>query len=304
MKKIYTLIALFTGILAANAQTIPNSGFENWSVQQGVGGNFDVATDWASVNYLNLLATQPPSIFKETQSVHGGTAACKISTVKLVSNPYPLLLKDTMGATFTGQIGITGVRLGFPCLTKPAQLTFYAKYAPVGIDTAYGLVFITKRTGSNVDTLGTGYVSINGAVANYTQYVATILYNQQFISLTPDTAMVFFSSSGNRPKIGSTLWVDDAAFAGTFSSIDEGGVSSGVSVFPNPAKDQVNFVATSVDAEEVVVFDLTGKKIDAYLLNDKKVKIYTTSYAAGIYTYSVLDKDKKILSRGKFEVTK
>jgi len=83
----------------------------------------------------------------------------KITTVVLTNNPAPQFLRDTFGIAFTGMASFSGQVLGFPYALKPANLTFYYKYAPSGNDSAYCSAYLFKWNTANSerDTLAEGF---------------------------------------------------------------------------------------------------------------------------------------------------
>jgi hypothetical protein len=48
--------------------------------------------------------------------------------------------------------------------------------------------------------------------------------------------------------------------------------------------------------------DISGRKIGSYNMLSNKASIQTSGFSNGMYIYQVLDKDNKVLNRGKFEV--
>ncbi|MCW3103091.1 MAG: hypothetical protein JWO09_1531 [Bacteroidetes bacterium] len=77
-----------------------------------------------------------------------------------------------------------------------------------------------------------------------------------------------------------------------------------VDVYPNPAQEAVNFMVDSRLAASVQIFDITGRKVDAFGITSDLTTINTSAYANGTYTYVVSGKDAAVLTRGKFSVAK
>jgi hypothetical protein len=77
-----------------------------------------------------------------------------------------------------------------------------------------------------------------------------------------------------------------------------------MNVYPNPAQDEVNFMVDSNIAKSMVIYDITGRKIDSFMITSDLSTINTSTYANGSYTYSVVGQDNTILARGKFSVAK
>ena len=81
--------------------------------------------------------------------------------------------------------------------------------------------------------------------------------------------------------------------------------SSGAeNVYPNPAQNEINFVADAANQKSVQIFDITGRLVDSFLITENVSTLNTSAYANGLYTYSILGKDNSIISRGKFSISK
>lgn len=77
-----------------------------------------------------------------------------------------------------------------------------------------------------------------------------------------------------------------------------------ISLFPNPASDNISFYTTSTLAKNVQIFDITGKFVNEFPFENNLAAADINSLNAGIYYYSVIDKNKQVLNRGKFTVGK
>ena len=80
--------------------------------------------------------------------------------------------------------------------------------------------------------------------------------------------------------------------------------TSGCKVFPNPAKDQVNFQLPSdisvVDLK-LSVFNTSGEKVKDVILQSVVTGITLKGYKAGMYVYKIMNKDQLVYT-GKFIV--
>lgn len=308
MKK---LLLAFSAVLAGLSQAAaqaPDFGFETWA-NVPLSTTIQDPTGWASFNVLNLVGTNQ-SVFKETTAPYAGTAAAKITTVKItgaaIPNPYTGVNIDTAGLLAIGSTQFTApyIKYGKPYANRPAVLSFASKYTPVSGDTAFVIAYLTKWNGSSRDTIAYGSYSTGATTTSYAVNNITLTYNSA--TVMPDTEMVFISSSvffHTGAKIGSTLYVDDLQWSGYVSTNDLNGKVNNVAVYPNPASSVLNLSAT-MDASNVAVFDITGRKLGVYELTNNKVKIETYSYPAGMYFYQLLDQGNKVIHTGKFQVTK
>jgi hypothetical protein len=301
MKKLFAiLIICFSFILNGIAQ--PNGGFENWHNEF----SYQVPDSWQTYNFMSILT--PPNPLSATKATgidaHSGNYALKLKTIYFNNNPLPSQVGDTSGATFTGKLTVTPFTLkyGFAYTDRPANIEFWAKYIPVGGDTAGVGVVFRKWNGVSHDTVGVGTLNINLTTA-YTLFQVPITY---FLPEIPDTAVVAFVSS-KFPTIArpnSTLYVDDVLFTGV-SGISENNISEKkVKVFPNPARNNITITAQIEEANNVEVFDSYGKFCGSYKIQNNSASINTTSFIEGTYFYAIRNKNDITIAGGKFNIVK
>jgi hypothetical protein len=206
-----------------------------------------------------------------------------------------------MGIAFTGKIHINPVSstTGYPYTGRPSKLEFWAKYQPVGIDSAEVGVLLKKWNGVSSDTVAYGQL-ILGPVAQYTLFQCNLTYRLPELS---DSAGIALSSSlAATARVGSTLYIDDLAFTGWVGINEPADFSDKVKIFPNPAKDNLSIFAKIEEADNVQVVDVTGKLAGVYKIQNYSANINTSVFAGGIYFYEIRDKINKILTNGKFSV--
>jgi hypothetical protein len=75
-----------------------------------------------------------------------------------------------------------------------------------------------------------------------------------------------------------------------------------LNVFPNPSNNEVNFVTESPDAKHVLIYDITGKLVDRQIISEKRLKLNVSEYNAGLYIYTVTNKNNQTLKTGKLTV--
>jgi hypothetical protein len=63
----------------------------------------------------------------------------------------------------------------------------------------------------------------------------------------------------------------------------------------------VNF-QSSANAAEVVISDITGRRMGTYNMLGNNVAVSTDGFAPGIYFYEVVNTNKVVVYRSKFEV--
>lgn len=311
MKKILlTISAVASSVIGAMAQS-PDFSFETWNNVQ-FSTTIQDPQGWASLNTLNVFTATPKSVFKETTSPFGGTASAKITTVKvtgaLIPNPYQSGDIDTAGLLTIGQIVASppSIKYGYNYTWRSQVLSFQSMYTPMAGDSAFVLATLTKWNGTSRDTIASGKYATGAATTSYSLNSITLTYDPAFAAVVPDSEQIFISSSiynHDGAKIGSTFYIDDIAWSGYNSTDDINGSVNNVFVYPNPATNNIS-ITSSIDAATIRITDITGRLLGNYSMTDNKTNIQTSTFAAGIYIYSVLDQKKNVLNRGRFEITK
>jgi hypothetical protein len=307
MKKI--LLTIMAGVLttlSVNAQV--DYGFETWAATPNGASGVEDPKGWASFNVLtNALIGMNQTVFKETTGPFAGTAAAKIVT-QAIPPAAPIPGYDTAGILAIGTINILtqSIKLGTPYTNRPKVVQFATKYQPSSLDTGSVSVLLTRFNAltSKVEVVAKGTWMTSATSTTWTAQALTLDYTPGLMNVTPDSIKIMISSSSAyRPKIGSTLYIDDIVMTGYVSNNDIDGVENSVAVYPAPAKESVSF-SISVKAYAVEIMDITGRNLGVFPMTNNKVTVETSTYKAGMYIYNVVDEHGKALGRGKFEVVK
>ncbi len=307
-KILLSSVAIAALSLSVNAQAfIPNSGFESWGTTAGE----DIQpTGWVSYNVFtfSLFETSganPTSVTQAgTPDNYQGNYSAKITTVDLVSNPSTADIPNRAGVMYTGAVAFSSPYLfpGYASQQKPQTLTYFAKYSPVGGDSAYCAVVLTRWNGSSRDTLAYGIDGLTGTTTSYAQRTITLTYDPTFVNDFPDSISIGFSSSSfMSPQVGSALYVDALSFTG-YVGVDEINNNNGVSVYPNPSAVSTQFDVTVDNAAQVVVFDMTGREVARENFNGKVARVNSAALANGSYTYTIISNEAEVVNRGQFAV--
>lgn len=316
MKKQLLTLFSFIAVSTAFAQ-IPNNGMELWG---STIGQPQEPASYVSANVLVnfLLPGNVTSVFQGTGvDAHSGTYSAKITTVKVTSNPSPGTFPDTLGVLLLGVVNTSplGLKAGTPWTTRLNSVDFFYKYTSVSGDNGAVIAYLTGHEGGNVrDTLAMAAMPFNSTVSAFTAGSAPFVYDGAFPSTAqPDSLHIYFLSSArpwltnalvpNPAQVGSTLWIDDVAVTtvGLKESFKLGEV---VKAYPNPATNYFTVSVANDDAVSTEVFDVTGKRVALIPMDNSKVRINTEAYNEGLYIYSVKDKNNKIISTGKINVSK
>jgi hypothetical protein len=301
--KLLSLIAVSVIGTSAMAQ-MPTMDFETWTSQSG----YNDPQGWATVNILSnpLLGGNPVTVFRESNNPHGGTYCMRITSAALTSNPAPADIPDTVGLALTGSITLfptQGIFPGFAYSARPANVSAYMRYTPVAGDSCFFFAALTKWNGAGRDTIGVAGIYVAGTVANWTLYNMPFIYDPAFSSTLPDSLVIACVATNEfQPKVGSSMFVDDISLNG-WVGMNDPMVLNTVNVFPNPASEFTTIRTNNPAAREVMVFDMTGREIARYSIDNGEVNADAWKMAAGVYNYTILDEKKEVLSRGKFNVS-
>ena len=275
MKKVYTFIVSFFVLSSLNSQTIPNSGFENWTTTQLV---VQSPNSWVTLNLLGLTSFTFP-VTKSTDK-HSGSYAAKCETVSLQ-------LVDTMPAqVFPGFIALGDFDLltqtggfGVPFTSRPDSMVFWAKSNLLGGDTAIAYVQLSKwnATLSGQDIIGAGEVLFTESLSSYKRFSVPLTYNS---SSTSDSLSIGFMS-GN--TLGSYIIVDDVSFIYNSADVKElADDSKSIDIFPNPVNEELSIRVQNDENIEIV--NSLGVRISSLKLKKGIVtKLQTESYSNGLY---------------------
>ncbi len=278
MKKIlFTTLLSCVGYALSFGQ-IPNAGFESWT-----GNN---PTGWTTSNDITM-----PNAITCTQGSPGKVGASYIKlTSKTVSNSV------TSGFAVTGNINVMNANAapGFPYAKRPTDFTGAYKYTPKTGDLCFIYAVLTKwNTLTKVrDTIAEATLTNNSQVSNWTTF--TIPFNYKGNAM-PDTACILLTSSGDNAVDGSTLSVDDLAFSGGVTGINVvHKTAGGMSVYPNPARDQlaVEFNNEGANAN-IQLYDVLGNVVYEEKTQDNKNTIDVSQLSKGNY-FLKISSDKNV----------
>lgn len=79
---------------------------------------------------------------------------------------------------------------------------------------------------------------------------------------------------------------------------------SGVSLYPNPAKNEITIETSLTNNNSVKVFDVTGKLISDASFKTNKITLSVSNLDGGVYFYNILDVAGNVLHSNKFVVAK
>lgn len=321
MKKLLLSISalVILGLPKISAQIL-NPGFETWSHDLLVSGANDPnsgigSTGWWDLNALNspLFGSSPITVYKDSLNPFQGKYCAKIVSQTMTTKSYDTIkhfdpsfnYPQTNGLIFAANISLSfKVTTGIPVNNNWQSFSFFYKYYPNGIDTCSCTIAMYHW-----DAVGKQRVLIGGGVwktaastgSTWTPATVAIVYGT---SLNADTAVIVFSAASlySNPKVNDSMMIDSGSVLGI------GNIAAhhdNVNLYPNPAQNQINLAVTGeFQAAKVEVYDITGKAIGTYSMNNNTMTINTQAYPNGIYFYRLLDNTGAQLNVGKFSVVK
>ncbi len=86
------------------------------------------------------------------------------------------------------------------------------------------------------------------------------------------------------------------------AEIQEHSNASLISVYPNPASDNINFNSKANSVSIIEIYDVNGQLISSQALMNANTSINVSAFSNGIYFYSAIDVNGNTIDRGKFSV--
>lgn len=251
MKTINSMIMAMFITASAFAQ-IPNSGFENWTTV----GSYNNPDGWGTMNNTTAIA----SVYTATKGTPGSPGA---SYLKLTSK--------TVGAGVVNGVAVSGVidsltmmpKSGFAYNMRPANFT--GKWQHMIYGSSQGSIQVTLTrwdTGLGMRVnVASGNVTLAGMAMSWANFTIPLTYVD---GNNPDTCIIVMKASGSAPTNNDYLWVDNLAFSGTVTGIEnQESFVTDMSIYPNPSSDKVNFKFNIKTAQQIniEISDINGKLI-------------------------------------------
>jgi hypothetical protein len=300
MKKSYVILSLLfiTGFAAhgQNAAT-PNAGFETWTHTVSTVA-YDDATGWNDLN-STTAGFGAVTCYKATAAgdFHGGAAAVKLVTTSVLGTNANGIV--TTGTINTGTQAITG---GIAYTGRPDSIVGWYKSTPGSSD--HGFMQILLTGSSNTDTIG--FVRFNctlTAVPAYVRFSAPVWYKSTN-SVTTAQWLLSSSKGASGQQVGTTLFVDDLDLIFNATGIKEQELASGFHVGPNPATVSLSIFNTNQTRAHIEFYEITGRKVASYPVNESTNQIDTGNMSAGSYLYTIFNEQGTPLNNGKIIVQK
>ena len=295
MKKAILSIISVVALSASALAQIPNAGFESFTTV----GSYEVPNGWGTMN--NTTATF--SVYTATKGTPGSPGA---SYLKLTSK--------TVSASVVNGIAVSGVldsitmkpKSGFPCTLQPVSFTGKWQHMIYGTSQGSVKAVLTKwNVGlSKRDTVAIAAQTLAGMAMSWANFTINFTYLSSNI---PDSCIIDLRASGNTPTNNDYLWVDNLAFSGSVTGIEnhESFVTD-MSIYPNPSSDMVNFKFNIKTAQQIniEISDINGKLIRSENFGKIQGETYQNMNISGIAkgTYFVKIKGEKSIETRKLVI--
>lgn len=281
--KFLCMIALFLAIFTSFAQTIPNGGFENWSMPNG----YNIPDDWATLNDI----TGPLNVFTCAKGTPGspGSAYLKLTSKSVAG------IGVVPGIAVSGQLSSSNYfpTGGFPFAFHPTFFTGKWQYMgatsnDVGSVTV-ALTHFDNSTGIR-DTVAIAAHSLSGMEMSWVNFSLPFTYLN---NNSADSCIIFLNASGPIPQASSYLYVDNLAFT-IPTEISEFHKSCGLNVFPIPARESITISWKEVPQSAIFlnVFNSLGQCIlSENQIPSNQMVLNVSLFPTGTYFLKVSDEE-------------
>ena len=285
MKKIIPIAVCCIFSFSAFAQTIPNPSFETWTSM----GSYSVPAQWGTLDNT----TTAVSVYTAEKGTPGSAGSAYL---KLTSKTTPAGVAN--GIAVSGKLdSITRQpKSGFAYSSQPAKFTGSWQYMLGGSGTTPGSISATltrwNSTTKAREVVATASKTMSGMVMSWASFSINFTYVSGNM---PDSCIIFLQASGATPANGDYLWIDNLAFSGTATFVeDHTNIVSNLSVFPNPSSSTifVDFNLAKSQNVKIQMIDLNGrlvKEVDlGSVIGATKYSLHTNGISKGTYFINVI----------------
>jgi len=299
MKKIYLLILSSIFIYTAQAQELPNAGFETWVSF----GTYEEPESWHTPNpFTSLIGAVTVS---KSEDAAAGMYSARLENILIEFGPLKYYVPGLVTyADFSVDFATAEYSFGGGLYMPYSVQSFSGKYKYTpneNGDTASVLIYsYAHPEGEEIDTIGMGY-SLMGAAAEWTDFTLPMY---PLNTNTPDTFNVLLMSSNtfdiNSIPTGSVLLLDELNIETSVGIFDLTGREVQLSAYPNPSTDLVTFEAAETGTNRILrIFDVSGREVRSIEFNNLKLNVDVSGLNLGHYSY-VLQEESELLNSGSF----
>jgi hypothetical protein len=313
------LFLFFTSFLFAQQNLVTNPSFEEYSNCPHVLNLVNFALGWSSYNktpdYYNSCSGDSSDVFVPlncygNQNAHSGNAYCGLYSYVWLTPDYreyigselaePLNINQkyyvSLQVNLAESVNCGTNNLGILFSTKP-----YSDSIPMTIHNhaqIYSLITIT-------DTMN--WVAISGSFISDSAYRYIIVGN--FYDSTHTTQVIINGSDCVSYYFIDDICVsDDSSYCANYNYSETNEIKefSGITIYPNPAKDELIVNIALIEKSSFELFDIWGAKRKVVHLDNYSTaaRINISELNNGLYLYSICDKKGNKIKSGKLVIQK
>jgi hypothetical protein len=275
------LLIVFIAPLTTVKAQIPNGDFEKWTL----GTDYDMPIGWDNLNLLTL----PKKVF-----------TCQRGEETSPANVFIRLVSDSVeGMGVAPGIAVCGTldkttfkpKSGFAYTQRPSALSGRRQFMAQGDDPGFIAVYFTKwnATAKKREVIGAGMDTLAGMAMGWSSFSIPITFTN---AATPDSCIIFLSSSGTTPIQYSYLYVDDLVFDTGAGIFENTMATAEFKTFPNPVNDVLQLDLHQLsDVQSIQIINLQGQMMCSQITNQLLPAIDVSNLATGIYFIQVKTKN-------------
>lgn len=337
MKKTLLLSAVLSAtFLSAGAQVFTNAGMETWHNFTVTGLALETPDTWHGTDSLiaamaplaglaGISITPVKQLYKSDAIKHTGNSAAEVRSgfIGAQGGNIPGVLVnakvsvDLLGLLGSGALEDPSAILEFLSYSEATavdgvvdNVKAWVRMGDASMDDGTITVFTVKTVaGSSGDStvfVGTGSLTVPKETTEFTEVTVPVTAVTGDI---PQRLIVVFASSdvsGDSVHVGNSMYVDDASFTYSQTSIRQPIMSENkLLVYPNPANGQLYF---NLDAGEraadyeLSVADVTGRTVLQEKLQQQINEKNVADWVKGSYFYTLTNNRTGKTEKGKFVV--
>ncbi len=201
MRTLLFLLVSLSFLGTIGAQTIPNSGFENWTLQT----LYEEPNGYSTTNPWIYMSNQVGNVTKDTWASHGQFAP-RLTTIAG---------GDTMfSALIIGNAGPSGIEGGMPFTGQPDSVSGYIRHFIQPGDTAFFIIAF-KNSGNFIG------MAVKTFVGTQSGFIRFSIPTNLPVTPAPDSLIAIFTSSRMDPPRmpGSTVTLDSITMIGSVQQL-------------------------------------------------------------------------------------
>lgn len=278
--------------LLASSATPYAAAFPTANLAYKTDGNYIFLTNSATDLTANgAVTTMPPFVMQPL--------AVPFSPAEIILK-YP----STFGTTFTGT-SVIDVKIAAPTNPVMDSIRLKSTKTKTSIVDAWGIIttpygtFNCLRFQEIQHSVDSTFFKVNGTwTLSNEKTDSTKTYNW----LTNNLALPLVSAKVNfkTDSVESATWI---ALPNTVG-IKKSSEIADVTVYPNPAKNEVRFKLDATKVAALYICDIAGKMVYSSTISNDITIVDLSRLANATYNYAIISKDNNIVKRGKFNVTK